>query len=331
MSVLIPSEVVLENIKFGLPKKQDLGYRKSSLRTENNEPLILQTPPLDLVSGPNDSVEFSINSYNKKPEEFFNLIKSLELYTINSISENSKEWFGREIPSSRIKNMFRSCIYVPEKFNGNFSVKVKKDKRLEIFKNNQKMDSLDGAKKVVAILKISSLLFGKSTSKLDIRVVHIRILEEPKKKLEVDDAVSEFPERDSDLEDDYLEAFSQTPTPPEPETTVSDPPVTETTVSETPVSDPTPTEPPVTETTVSETTEEPQVPEPTPTEPPVSDVKEVKITPEPEPDTKSIAPIDSLKERISYIRKKIRKYSEQGDFEKVEQLACELVQLKNTE
>ena len=41
---------------------------------------------------------------------------------------NSKKWFGREAPIEKMKTMFKSCLVNPETINGDFTIRLRKDK-----------------------------------------------------------------------------------------------------------------------------------------------------------------------------------------------------------
>jgi len=182
MSVLMPTEIKLDKLIYHTPVKEK-GYHKS-LITYSNESVILQTPPLELKSLDN-GIELNIQK-NKKQERLYTIIRSLELNATKVMTNNSKEWFGQEIPHSKIKTMFRSCLLNPETINGSFSIRFRKDRHIQIYNDKKQITTEDDlncstnnskgiSDNLLCLLKINGILFGKNTAKLDIRIVQIKV------------------------------------------------------------------------------------------------------------------------------------------------------------
>jgi hypothetical protein len=209
MSVLMPTEVQLDKLVYHTPIKEK-GYHKSIITySDKIKEVILQTPPLEL-KGLNDGFELKITK-NKKQANFYTILRSLEHVSINTMTNNSESWFGKNIPQNKLKSMFRSCLYSPDTINGEFTLRLKKDKHIQIYNSKKQLTTIDEIKpedNLLCLLKINGILFGKNTSKLDIRIVQIRVCPEPTKlpqgcNVNNDSDEESVSDYDSDMDNDF--------------------------------------------------------------------------------------------------------------------------------
>jgi len=127
------------------------------------------------------------------------------------MTNNSESWFGKNIPQNKLKSMFRSCLYSPDTINGEFTLRLKKDKHIQIYNSKKQLTTIDEIKpedNLLCLLKINGILFGKNTSKLDIRIVQIRVCPEPTKlpqgcNVNNDSDEESVSDYDSDMDNDF--------------------------------------------------------------------------------------------------------------------------------
>lgn len=130
----------LENIKFSKPKKykneeyyiSKVKYSKLSsnneLITDNN--LLLQFSKMNISSGYSESsnkveLEFINNKYNKYSKysnKVYNFLSKLDNHIIDTIHNNSEEWFEKKIPLENVKLMYNSFLKAPKSSENNPSM-----------------------------------------------------------------------------------------------------------------------------------------------------------------------------------------------------------------
>lgn len=159
--VLLPQEIEIENIEFGKPEKND-GFHYSKIK----EPVLFQTPPIELSGfSENNSIELAVK--DEKQEKCYRVFKDIEKHTVGVISNNSKEWFNKNIPKEKIQEMMEKCA------SGNV-LKIRRDKQVKVFddeKNESDLESLD--QPIVNVIKFGGIVFGKNKCFLDIKIVQI--------------------------------------------------------------------------------------------------------------------------------------------------------------
>jgi hypothetical protein len=374
MSVLMPTEVRLDKLKYETPVKQK-GYHKSliSYGELTEESVLLQTPLLKLkLNDPlsNNGINLVI-SRNKKQSKFYSILKSLEYDAIKTMVNNSKKWFGRQATVEKIKTMFKSCLVNPETMNGDFTFKVRKDRELQIYNSKKQItnedDLVNSKNNLLCLLKINGILFGRNTAKLDIRIVQIRICPEPPKlpkgcnvtndsdnesenESDIDSDMDDFDfepkEETRDVQVELPVKYLETNKPQSDSTAPSERAQSDSTAPERQSE----TEPIVTKQAESEEEDidehiQPQVPPQIPE--PEEGVEEEGVEEEgggvvdqivetvtnlvsgtdTEQEFKSVAESD-FETRLSSLRTELAKCVADNDTQRVEEIACEIVQLK---
>ena len=226
---LTPTEINADKLNYGTPRKEGSYHRSPIVYGETNSSFILQSAPLKLLGVSKSALELGITDKKAtRSKQFYKAISKLESHAIYTIHSNSKKWFGQDIPVDKIKQMYRSCIFPSETIGGDINMRLKISRDLNIFdeeKNIIDMESLDSLDKdrtrLSCICRIDGLLFGRNTTKLDIKIAQIKIVKlKPKPKeipkpTEVEkeqEVVPEevVPEEEEDVDSD-MEEISWTP------------------------------------------------------------------------------------------------------------------------
>jgi hypothetical protein len=158
-------EIDLKTCNFSKPELVG-EVRKSYMTLNNHRGIIIQTPKLTLRNMTENVVELLVSRNRDRNREFYHILSHLEDIAITTIAQNSKEWFEKTITKEQIELMFRSSIQCPLKIDDSFIIKIIKAKELNIEPNYQ----------VVCLLKIDGILFGRSSSKLDMKIIHAKFV-----------------------------------------------------------------------------------------------------------------------------------------------------------
>ena len=168
-SVYTMRELNLELCTFMKPEKFT-GYHKSFISVNGSvngeKGFILQSPKLILRNSTNSYFEFLISRNKDRQKEFYNIISHLEDSAIVQISQNSGEWFGREIKRDQVETMFRSSIHRPLEINDPYILRISKVGDLDCEVNYP----------VVCLIKIDGIIFGRNSSTLDMKIVQIKVM-----------------------------------------------------------------------------------------------------------------------------------------------------------
>lgn len=211
--VNIPNEINVESLEFGKPEKLG-GYHKSHILGEyTTDQLLIHSPLLDIVSLGGSRIELAISGIEPKSVEFYKLVVNLEKHALKSIYQNSETWFGKTIPSEKLRTMFHSCVYPTSDLSKN-TFRIKLSKNSSIFKESKKNKitladltnlSLESFR-ISCIFKLDGILFGRNSCKLDTRVIQILVKQKtPKLSGPQISNISDTEEGDSDLEDNVFQ------------------------------------------------------------------------------------------------------------------------------
>ena len=184
-SVYTMRELNLKTCTFTKPEKL-VGYHESFININGSKGFVLQSPKLVLSNSTNSYFEFLISRNKDRHKEFYNIISHLEDSAIIEISQSSEKWFGREIRRDQVETMFRSSIHRPLEINDPYILRINKSGNVDCELNYP----------VVCLIKIDGIIFGKNSSKLDMKVVQIKVIKTEK-----------IPS-----DDDYVEQTPQIPT-----------------------------------------------------------------------------------------------------------------------
>ena len=296
MEPLAAKELDLSNLHYDFPQKHS-GYHLSPI-TYNKEALVIQSPPLELITKNKNVVELGFGRKTSEgSKKFYHSIYQLEQYTIKTISESSKNWFGREIPFEKVRQMYKTCIHPPKTIDGNTTLRLRLSNNFKISTDeNEDLDIETVNLKNIrfyCICKIDGLLFGKNTTKLDIKIMQMRAVlpkvQKPPPPPPQDDADSEIND-----EDDY---FGKVRTE-QKESTES------------------------TSTEVPETTEENLQPN-------LEETKNVELSPEASKNIPASSLVqEDLQETFTKVQSQLKEALEQGDTKQIQELAKEMEVLK---
>ena len=222
---LTPTEINADKLNYGTPRREGSYHRSPIVYGETNSSFILQSAPLKLVGVSKSALELGITDKKAtRSKQFYKAISKLESHAMYTIHTNSKKWFGQDIPVDKIKQMYRSCIFPSETIGGDINIRLKISRDINIFdeeKNVIDIESLDNLDKektrLSCICRIDGLLFGRNTTKLDIKIAQIKIVKlKPKPKeipkpreMEVEQE-QEITQEEVDVDSD-MEEISWTP------------------------------------------------------------------------------------------------------------------------
>lgn len=162
-------EMNLGQCTFTSPEKFD-GYNESFVTINGVKGFVLQSPKLILRNSTDSYFEFLVSRNKDRHREFYNIISHLEDMAILQITQNSLEWFGKEIKREWAETMFRSVIHRPLDVNDSYTIRINKAEGVEAEINFP----------VVCLIRINGIIFGKRTSTLDIKVVQAKVVKQDK-------------------------------------------------------------------------------------------------------------------------------------------------------
>jgi hypothetical protein len=163
--ICTPKEIDLKTCTFSKPELVG-EYRKSCMMLNDHKCIIIQTPKLTLKNMTEHIVELLISRNRDRNREFYHMISHLEDIATTTIARDSKEWFGNNITKEQIEQTFKSSLQSPLKIDDPFIFKIMKTKDLNIEPNYQ----------VVCLLQIDGIIFGRSSSKLDMKIIHAKFV-----------------------------------------------------------------------------------------------------------------------------------------------------------
>ena len=162
----------LDHLIFTKPKKYG-EYMISKIRypTEDiTDDMLIQFPKMTITSKTDKNIELEFNNDTKYNTEIYNFLSKLDNFILTYINNNSKEWFGKEIPESSLKQMYNSFIKPPKtsenKCTISFDFKIKNSeikstfvdhKNDEINLNEIKCDQIE------CISHLKYIIFSKDT------------------------------------------------------------------------------------------------------------------------------------------------------------------------
>jgi hypothetical protein len=177
---LTSSEFDLSNVTFKNPVKetaevngQPINYYKSYVNYGSDSGILLQTPKLYLHEVTDTYLEVLLNRKDKC-KLFYKVVASLEQFTIDKAVESSYEWFNRDLSHEQVFNMFKSSLTNPTTMDDPFVLRVP-------LSPNMIVEDPGVPTSVVCLLRIEGVMFGKTTCKLDMKVVKTKFVHiEPK-------------------------------------------------------------------------------------------------------------------------------------------------------
>jgi uncharacterized protein YfcZ (UPF0381/DUF406 family) len=168
-SVYTMREINLEQCSFTKPEIFK-DYHESFVSINGSRGFMLQSPKLILRNSTPTYFEFLISRNKDRHREFYNIVSHLEDSAIIKITENSKEWFNRDIRRDQVETMFRSCIHRPLEINDPYILRINKIPGLDMEINYP----------VVCLIKIDGILFGKNSSTIDMKIIRIKVIKTDK-------------------------------------------------------------------------------------------------------------------------------------------------------
>ncbi len=178
-SVYTMREINLESCAFTKPEKIG-NYHGSYITLNGSKGFVLQSPKLILRNSTDSYVELLISRNKDRHKEFYNIISHLEDSAILQITQNSEQWFGRNMKRDIVEPMFRSSINRPLEIDDPYILRINKTDKLETETNYP----------VVCLIKIEGILFGKNSSCLHMKVVQIKVIKT--EKLQSDEHFEHF-------------------------------------------------------------------------------------------------------------------------------------------
>jgi len=137
------NDIIIENIEYTNPKK--IGNIYYSEISYNNSPFYLQTSRMKNLTDIKDldirkpfDLKFEI-----KNSDMYECLNKLDDNNINNISENSEDWFGKDINIEDSENMYRNITKSLQKnknINVNFKIPIINEEILCKIYNQDKID-----------------------------------------------------------------------------------------------------------------------------------------------------------------------------------------------
>ena len=183
------ANINFDKIEYSIPYKSDTGYYTSlcTYRIANNIviPLLIETPRLKssntIIKADGDKLyvdlEIPIDS------EFYDFINKFDTNNINNCQDNSKEWFGRNIPLTVIENYYKPSMIIRNS-GKNYILRAnipiyKGNIACEFFNINRELVSstyLSPGDDVICIIEISNMKFYSKSFICEWEVKKMKIL-----------------------------------------------------------------------------------------------------------------------------------------------------------
>lgn len=169
-------ELNTDLVVFSKPQKEDTYYR--SQMSAGQDPVVLQTPPLVLVSRDGTLVEFALGDRSAKSLRFYEQIARLDDLALRTLGNQSEAWFQKKIPMDKLKTMYQPCVApTPIPTVNHFRFRLARN--LRIFRDSPQdeitIDELLAMEphRVSCILRFEGILIAGSRARLDVRVAQI--------------------------------------------------------------------------------------------------------------------------------------------------------------
>ena len=163
-------------IVFTKPQKEDTYYR-AKMTFGNQDPVILQTPPLSLVSRDGTLLELSLSDRSAKSIRFYEQISRVDDLALRTLSNQSESWFQKKIPMDKLKTMYQPCV-APTQVPTINHLRFRLAKNLRIFQDSPDTEISFGELqnlgcRVSCILRFEGILIAGGRARLDVRVAQI--------------------------------------------------------------------------------------------------------------------------------------------------------------
>ena len=165
-------ELELEKCIFTKPvlvqDKDKRNYYKGDIFINDHKSFIIQTPKLKLRNTTDYSIDLLVSRNKDRDREFYKVISYLEDILVNNMSHNSQEWFNKKLSKDQIElYLMKSCIKCPLNIEEQYVIKLEKTCNSVNFSPN---DS------VVCLIKVDGLIVSGTSVKLDLKIVHAKII-----------------------------------------------------------------------------------------------------------------------------------------------------------
>lgn len=202
------SQVSSNDFVYRMPEKRDK-MLVSKVQSKDNEPVFIETPRLRFLNYKNSYIELE---FQKDVADFYNYMRALDSYNIDTVWDNIPLWFGedKEISRDFLESAYISNILPPQTSRNGCVLRVNvpiKYNRVQsrIYNQYNKTLALEDIPRdanVVCILRFCQLEISKTTVRAIWELEQMKVFEKRKRlteyciKDEPDDYVS-----DSDMDD----------------------------------------------------------------------------------------------------------------------------------
>ena len=175
------NNIDISNIEYSDPKK--IGNIYYSEISYNDKPFFLQTSRMKNITDIKDfdlKKQFDLK-FTIENSEMYNCLSKLDDNNINNISENSFEWFGKNIKIENSENMYRNItkpLHKNNKIIVNFKVPIINEEILCKIYNQDQIDininDISKDQECILIIHIRGIKFFKSYYICDYYITHIK-------------------------------------------------------------------------------------------------------------------------------------------------------------
>ena len=175
------NNIDIANIEYSDPKK--IGNIYYSEISYNDKPFFLQTSRMKNITDIKDfdlKKQFDLK-FTIENSEMYNCLSKLDDNNINNISENSFEWFGKNIKIENSENMYRNItkpLQKDKKIIINFKVPIINEEILCKIYNQDQIDininDISKDQECILIIHIRGIKFFKSYYICDYYITHIK-------------------------------------------------------------------------------------------------------------------------------------------------------------
>lgn len=185
--VLKYEEIDFKNINYEIPNKKGNAYF-SNMYYKPNIPIHIISPKVTSLSS-FDEINSSKSSLieievNKKDVNFYDFFTNLDLKNVQETFNNSKNWFGKEIPLEQIDDMYKRTnkpIKDGENIKIAFKLPFYKDKlQCPVYNQNRDLidpEQIDKGSNIILCINIKGLKILRSTYYCDIFISQIQIFQ----------------------------------------------------------------------------------------------------------------------------------------------------------
>lgn len=203
----IVTKINFNNLSYTKPSK--INNRYISLIKCNSKDFYLQFNKLKILNIENDEEKgLILNLVLQK--KHLKMLLEFEQYNTKTCHKNSSEWFGKKMSLSNIESNYVSSVKQVSPEQSKIQLIIPNDIQIyDQYKNTVNLNKLKNNDTVSLIVKVSGLLFGKTTIQMGLNLVQVKYYANKMSKYLFTESDNEATDIENDEEIEKIEKFVQ--------------------------------------------------------------------------------------------------------------------------